>query len=185
MGVVTSKWVDEAIEGVGFALANPTAEERLAVVRSRPTGEEVGDLLRAVFDGWRTAHEERDALTAEWNAVAEAARLPSAALETIAVRRSAVASRMFELVRDHAGDPALGVPAMRQWWAQALAYWRADFDFAGVMQRRAQGVAEAAAFEAARDATSAAFASYEDAECAVAEHFELSGWTREDGSHCY
>ncbi len=185
VGVVTSKWVDEAIEGVGFALANPTAEERLAVVRSGPTAEEVGELLVAVFDGWRTANEELDALTAEWNAVAEAARLPSAALETIAARRTVAAQRMFELLRGREGDPALGVPAMRRWWAHALAYWRDETYLGVIMQRRAQATTDVAAFEAARAVTSAAFGSYEDAECAVAEHFELSGWTREDGSPCY
>ena len=68
VGVVSSKWVEEGVEGIGFALSSRTAEERLAAVRAGPSPDDVTGLVQSVFDNWSLAGDAWNTLVGEWNA---------------------------------------------------------------------------------------------------------------------
>ena len=185
VGVVSSKWVEEGVEGIGFALSSRTAEERLAAVRAGPSPDDVTGLVQSVFDSWRRAADAWGTAVDEWNAVAADARLPSPALEAIAGRQLTLAAGLTDSLRGLEGEPALGIPELRQWWSKATDYWTSRLDVAVALRDRAQAAAPWETVQAAQAAERSSFASYEDAKCVVAEHFDWSSWTRRDGTACY
>ena len=110
---------------------------------------------------------------------------PSPELAAIAGRRVTLAAGMTDFLRGLEGEPALGLPELRQWWSRSADYWASRVDLAVALREYAQATA---AWEAVREAHAAersSYASYEDATCAVAEHFDWPSWTRIDGTACY
>ncbi len=185
VGIVSFKLVDEGFEGLGFALAGPTARERLETVRAGPSAADIVSLLQTVGDRWEPAITEANGLVDEWNSAVDGESRPSPSLVAVTTRQVALFAAMTEFLRGLEDEPALGLPVVRNWWRQAIGYWDSEFDLAMLMQAYAQATAEWEAVETAQAEKSVAFGRYEGARCSVAEHFQLESWTRADGTSCY
>ena len=123
----------QPVEGLGFAIAEPSLNRLLASIRggsapaaqAQPTWEQINAFHNEVVDAWNANLDALDTLSDQWSAVSEHANLPSDRLATIARSLRNLSQTTLDRLTSLRSDPATRNATANRYIETSISYWTA------------------------------------------------------------